>query len=173
MTASPNRVLKDSVQGNGSQHRQEEKQAAELGAERCVAEVESPDIGDIRNGGPGSNGTFVIGSTWQASEAFLLEDLRDGNWAERVALVTQVAADVVDREVLLAQRDDLIAEGIGFGSGSWPFSRGTEEVATGILAELMDQDAEAPRGIAEAAGCLVAGKSVDEVGAEGFVLAMG
>ena len=85
----------------------------------------------------------------------------------------QVAADVVDREVLLAQGDDPIAEGIGFGRGLWPFGRGEEEVASGILAKLVDKDAEASWGIAEAASGLVTGQSLDEVGAEGLVLAMG
>src|SRR5208337_4585751 len=118
-------------------------------------------------------GTLVIGPTWQASEAFLLDDMRDGDRAERVALMGQVAADVVDREVLLAKGDDPIAEGIGFGRGPWPFGRGEEEVATGILAELMDEDTEAPRGIAEAASGLVTGQSIDEVGAKGLVLAVG
>ena len=85
----------------------------------------------------------------------------------------QVAADVVDREVLFAKVDDPIGEGIGFGRGPWPFGRGEEEVASGILAELMDEDAEAPRRIAEVASGLVTGQSVDEVGSEGLVLAMG
>ena len=37
----------------------------------------------------------------------------------------------------------------------------------------MDEDTEAPRRIAEAASGLVTGQSVDEVGSEGLVLAMG
>ena len=85
----------------------------------------------------------------------------------------QVAADVVDREVLLAKGNDPIAEGIGFGCAEGPFGRGAEEVASGILAKLMDEDAEASRGIAEAASGLVAGQSVDEIGTECLVLAMG
>ena len=60
--------------GIGGQHRQEEEQAAELGAERRGAEVELPDIGDIGDGGPRAGGTFVIGPARQAGEAFLLED---------------------------------------------------------------------------------------------------
>ena len=37
----------------------------------------------------------------------------------------------------------------------------------------MNEDAEAPRRIAEAASGLVTGQSVDEVGSKGLVLAMG
>ena len=43
----------------------------------------------------------------------------------------------------------------------------------GILAELMDQDAKAARGVTEAASGLDAGKTVDEEGAEGLVLTVG
>lgn len=132
-----------------------------------------PDIGDIGDGGPATGRPFIVGPTWQASEAFLPENLPDGNGAQRAALMGQVAADVVDREILLAQRDDPIAQGIGFGRGLWSFGRAEEEVTAGILAKLVDQDAEAPWGIAEAAGGLFTGQSLDEIGAKGLVLTMG
>ena len=85
----------------------------------------------------------------------------------------QVATDVVYGEVLFAQGDDTVAEGIGLGCGMRPLGRCEEEVASGTLAELADEDAEAPRGVTEAASHLDAGKTVDEEGAEGLVLAMG
>jgi hypothetical protein len=59
--------------------------------------------------------TLVIGPAWQASESFVLEDLGDGDRTKAVALVSQIAAVIVDREVLFAEVDDEIAEGIGFG----------------------------------------------------------
>ena len=55
------------------------------------------------------------------------------------------------------------------GAARGPLAGGRKKV----LAELMDQDAEAPRGITEAAGGLITGQPLDEVGAEGFVLTMG
>jgi len=82
-------------------------------------------------------------------------------------------ADVVDGEVLLAQGDDLFAEALFLGGGLRSFGRGEEELAFGVLAELVDQDAEAARGVAAAAGGLGRGEAFDEEGAEGFVLAMG
>jgi hypothetical protein len=88
-------------------------------------------------------------------------------------LMSQVAADVIDGEVLFPQGDDDVSEGIGLGCGVGPLGRGQEEGAAGILAELMDQDAEATWGVAEAAGDLGAGEAVDEEGAEGLVLAVG
>jgi hypothetical protein len=43
----------------------------------------------------------------------------------------------------------------------------------GVLSELVDQDAEGPRRVAEPARDFGAGEPVDEGGAEGFVLALG
>ena len=80
------RVLEDAVQGDRGQHRQEEEQAAELACRTTRAQVELPDIGDIGGGRPRTGGTFVIGPAWQASESFVLEDLRDGDRAETSAL---------------------------------------------------------------------------------------
>ena len=80
-------------------------------------QIELPDVGDIGRGRPRSWWSFVIGPVRQASESFVLEDLGDGDRAEAVTLVGQIAADIVDREVLFAEGDDQIAEGIGFRRG--------------------------------------------------------
>ena len=90
-----------------------------------------------------------------------------------MSFVGQIAADVVDREVLFAQGDDAVAYGIGLGSGLGSFGRLEEEVASGILAELVDEDSEAPWGVTEAMSGLGAGEAIDEEGAEGFVLTVG
>ena len=109
----------------------------------------------------------------KSGEPFGLEDLGDGDRAERAPLVVQRAADVVDREVLLAQLDDPIAEGIGLGGGMRPLGRGDEEGALGIPAELVDEDAEAARGVAEAACRLDPREPLDEVGPQRLVLPVG
>ena len=85
----------------------------------------------------------------------------------------QVAADVIDGKVLLTQRDDLIAEWIGFGCDLGTLGRGQEEVASGILAKLMNKNTEASWGVTEAASGLAAGQPLDEIGAKGLVLAVG
>ena len=97
----------------------------------------------------------------------------DGGRAEAVALLLEEPADVIDGEVLLAGLDNLLRAGVGLGGVLGAFGRGQEEGAVGVLAEVVDQDAEAARGIAEAAGGLLGGESVDEEGAQGFVLAVG
>ena len=85
----------------------------------------------------------------------------------------QVATDVVDGEVLFAQGDDTVAEGIGLGCGMGPLGRFEEEVASRVLAELVDEDSEGPRRVTEAASDLGSGNPFNEEGAEGLVLAVG
>jgi hypothetical protein len=144
-----------------------------LGFKRARVQVKLPDIGDIGCGRPRARWAFVVGPARQASESFVLEDLGDGDRAEGMSLVGQIAADVVDGEVLLSQGDDAVTEGVALGCGMRPLGRCEEEVASGTLAELVDEDAEAPRGVTEAASHFDAGETVDEEGAEGLVLAMG
>ena len=58
--------------------------------------------------------------------------------------------------------------------GGRPCARGgDEEVALGLVAELMDEDPEAPRRVAEPSGRLGRWEAVDEEGPQGFVLPMG
>ena len=45
----------------------------------------------------------------------------------------QVAADVVDGEILFAQGDDTVAEGIGLGCGMGTLGRCAEEVVYAVL----------------------------------------
>jgi hypothetical protein len=85
----------------------------------------------------------------------------------------QFALNVIDREVPLTQAHypfaDRITGGCGVGAGE-----GTEEGSAllGVVAELMTQDAEGAGRIAEAPSRFGGRELLDEVGAEGFVLAM-
>jgi hypothetical protein len=85
----------------------------------------------------------------------------------------QGAADVIDGEVLFAQSDDLKAELRFLGRGVRAFGGGQEEGTVGVLAELVDQGPEAGSGISEAGSDLGSRLSLDAVGPEGLVLAMG
>ena len=124
---------------------------------RSWIEVELSDIGDIGGRRPRAGLAFVVGPARQASEPLVPEDLGDGDRAERMPLMGQVAADVIDGEVLFPQGDDEVTEGIGLGCGLGSLGRGQEEGAARVLAELMDQDAETAGGVAEAAGDLGGG----------------
>jgi len=167
------RFLEDAIEGNRSQHRQKEEQAAEFGPEGPRAQVKLSNVGDIGRGRPRAGWALVVGPARQPRESFFLEDLCDGDRAERASLVGQVATDVVDGEVLFAQGDDTVAEGIGLGCGMRPLGRFEEEVASRVLAELVDEDSEAPRRVTEAASDLGTGNPFNEEGAEGLVLAVG
>jgi hypothetical protein len=82
-------------------------------------------------------------------------------------------ADVIDGEILLAQGDNLLPEALLLGGGVGTFGRREEEGPLRVVAELVGQDAEAAGRIAAATGGLGRGEAFDEIGAEGFVLAVG
>jgi hypothetical protein len=74
--------------------------------------------------------------------------------------------------VLFAQGDDQRASRVGFGLGFGSPLAQAEEVGR-LVAELVAQDAEGTRGIAEAPGDFVGGEMLDEIGAQRLVLALG
>ena len=76
----------------------------------------------------------------------------------------QGTADVVDGEVLLAQRDNLLPQ-LLLLAGRSVCARGLrEEVTLGLLAELMNQNAEATRRVAEPSGHLCRWDAIYEEG---------
>ncbi len=91
-----------------------------------------------------------------------------------MAALGQLALDVVDGEVALAQGDDQFADCIAGGGEARPGRDGLEEAPRLVsqLAELMTEDAEGAGGIAKASGDFEGGESLNEVGAEGFVLTL-
>src|SRR5262249_55401541 len=163
----------DRVDVGGDQVGQEEEQPAELGVDGAGAQVELPDIRHIGRDGPGSVGSLLVATARQLGEALLLEDRGDGRRAERLAITGQGPADVVDGEVLLAEGEDLLPQPSLLARRPALVWSGDEEVAVGPVAEPVDEDAEAPRRVAEASGGLGRGEALDEEGAERLVLSMG
>ncbi len=161
------------VQVGRDQPRQEQEQAAELGAEVARCQVELADVGHFGHDGTGLVGPLVVGASRQLGEALFLQDRGDRRRAERLAVAGEGAADVVDGEVLLPQGDDLFPQSSPLaGWSALPRGR-DEEVALGLVAELMDEDAKAPRRVPEPSGRLGRRDTVDEEGPQGFVLPMG
>ena len=74
--------------------------------------------------------------------------------------------------VLFAQGDDERAGGglLGLNSGSG--AGGEEKGGLGIVTEVIAEDAEGAWGVTEGAGNLLGGAALEEIGAEGFVLAL-
>jgi hypothetical protein len=164
--------LQDTVEGKGDQAGQEEEQAAALSAEGPGGEIQFTDIGNGGGGGSCARRAFLIESAWESGEALLLAEDGHGGWAKGFSLVMKDLADIVDREVLLAQGDDPKAEAVFIGCAARTFGGGEEERPLGIVAELVDEDPEAARGVAKAGGGFGGGESLDSEGAEGFILAL-
>ena len=82
-------------------------------------------------------------------------------------------ADVVDGEVLLAQLEDLLACRVALGRGVRPLHHRQKESAMRVLTKVVTHYTKASSGIAESFRGLSGGDTLDEVGTEGFVAAMG
>jgi hypothetical protein len=132
-----------------------------------------PHVGNLGLDGPGRIGAFFIAASGQTGETLLFEDQGDGRGGEPLSLMGQGAADVIDGQVLLSQGDDpLKAVGIPLAGTGLP-AIVDEETPLGILAEAVDENAEAAGAVAKAPGGLIGGQALDDEGSEGLVLAMG
>jgi hypothetical protein len=129
-------------------------------------------IGHLGDLGPGSWKSFFVSSSGQPGKPFFFEDQRDRNGADLLPALLQDPADIIDGEILLSQGHDLVPDSVGFRRSLGPLLRGKEEGTIGILTELVGQDAEASRRIPEATGDLDRREILNEVGPEGFVLAV-
>jgi hypothetical protein len=161
-----------SVEPPGDEGRQQDKQSAGTGVGVVeVAEVELSDVGDVGLVGAWDGGAFVVAAPREPGEAFLAEDLVDGDVADGQSLDGQGLADVVDGVVAFAQGDDAVSGGVAFGGALGAGSGRSEELdASGP--KLAAEGVEGLAGVAEAVGDLLGAAPVDEIGAEGFVLAL-
>ena len=166
------RLLKQPLQGDLGQIRDKQVQSPELGSESPGRKIQPVHIGNLCDLGPRSWKSFLVSSSRQPGKPFFFENQRDGNGAHPLPALFQDPADIIDGEILLSQRDDLVPDTVGFRRSLRPLLRGEEERAIWILAELVGEDAEASRGIPEAAGDFDRREILDEVGPEGFVLAV-
>ena len=82
--------------------------------------------------------------------------------------------DIVDGQIPLPHRHDQFPDGIARGRHVWSLAGRREEGAAlgGVVAELMTEDAEGPRCVAEAASDFMGGELLDVVGTEGLVLSL-
>jgi hypothetical protein len=131
------------------------------------------DVGHFGHNGTGLVGPLVVAASRQFGEPLFLRDCGDRRRAERLVVAGEGAADVVDGEVLLPQRDDLFPQSLPL-SGWSALPRGRdEEVTPGLVAELMDQDPKTSRCVPEPSGRFGGRDTIDEEGPQGFVLPMG
>jgi hypothetical protein len=164
--------LEQPLQRDLSQIRDKQVQPSELSPKSPDREIQPVHIGHLCDLGPRSWESFFVSSSGQPGKPFFFENQRDGNGADPLPALFQDPADIIDGEILLSQRDNLVPETVGFRRGLRSLLRGKKEGAIWILAELVGQDAEASRGIPEAASDFDRREIIDEVSPEGFVLTM-
>ena len=89
-------------------------------------------------------------------------------------LGVELALDIVDREIPLAQGHDQLARRVASLRGLRAVAHVAEEAfLQGLLTpELVAQDPKGPGGITKTAGDLCRGEAFDEIGAQGLVLTM-
>jgi hypothetical protein len=143
-----------------------------LSPESTGRKIQPVHIGHLGDLGPRPWKSFLVSPSGQPSKPFFFENQRDGNSAYPLSALFQDPADIIDGEILLSQRDDLVPNAIGFRRSLRPLLRGKEEGAMWIVAELVSEDPEASRRIPEAVGDFDRREMIDEVGPEGFVLAV-
>jgi len=165
----------DLFQVEWAHERDKQEQAAEHGAEGAWAQVQFAHVGYGRRNGFEGGGTLVIATTGQAGEALLAHEYGQGIGTNAVACERQLALDVVDGQVLLAQGNGQLADTVAsrgmLGAGLGLLEKGGTFV--GVMAELVAEDAQGIVGVAEAASDLWAGQLLDEKGTQGLVLALG
>ena len=163
-------LIEDLVQADLDEVRQEKKQAAELGLKVPAGKIQVPHVCNGSNLRPNARRPFVIASPGQAGKALFLEDHGHRRRTQFVSLIAQEPADIIDREVLLAQGNDFVPKPICFGSTLGSFGGRGKEVSMGVLAKLMTKDPEASLCIPKASSHLGRGDAFDEIGSQRLVL---
>jgi hypothetical protein len=137
-------------------------------------EVQGADIGGGLGIGAKGLRAFFVEASGQAGEAFLAEEHAESVDADGVPSLGQIVLDIVDGPVAFAHGDDEFADRIAGGGIAGSAPDGLEETAllAGIVTELVAEHAKRAGRIPEAMCDFVGGKPFDEVGTQGFVLAM-
>jgi len=90
-----------------------------------------------------------------------------------VSLRLEGLTAIVNGEVLLPQRNDVVTDRITFWGVVRSFAGLDEEGSEGVLAKLVAEHAKTPGGIAKPLGDLLRGKSLNKVRPECLVLPVG
>jgi len=109
------RFVKEVLEWDRGEERQKEEKPSELGAKHPGFEIEELDLGCIGRKRTRGIHSFVITASGELRKAFFLEDGCDGGCAKSMALFPQKIPNIVEREILFAQRDDSLPERIGLG----------------------------------------------------------
>jgi len=152
--------------------RQKEKKTAAAGGELAGSHGEVGEIGDRLDGRARLRGSFLVEAAWQGSKPFLFEHLTHGGGAEAYPLFAEGLADLINGVVLLAQCHNAGVGGGFIRLSLGPWVGGEEKLGIGLPSELMTEDAERARSVAELVGHLMGGSAFEEVGPESLVHAL-
>jgi hypothetical protein len=166
------RLFEQPLHGDLSQIRNKQVQPPKLGSESPGRKIQAIYIGNLCDLGPRPWNPFLVFSSRQPGKTFFFKNQRDSNGADLLPALFQDPADIVDREILLSQRDHLVPDAVCFRRSLRSFLRREEEGTIGLLTELMGKDTKASRRISEAAGDFSRREVLDEVSPEGFILAV-
>jgi hypothetical protein len=147
---------------------------AKGGTEGTRGEIQAAHIGNVGDLRLHRNRAFVVGAAGKTREAFFAEQNGEGVDADSVAGGSQFALHVIDRKITFTHGNRQITDPIAgrrrLRSALWLAEEGGAFLR--VVAELMADDAEGARGIAEAARDFGRWLLIDEVSTEGFILAL-
>jgi hypothetical protein len=152
----------------------EEEEPAALCRELALFERELSNVGHRLDGGTGVFRALLVEATRQRCKALFAQDVSRGRRGHSHAALGEGTADVVDRVILLAQRDDFLTDGVvGSDPGRTADGRHDEELpCAGVMSKAVADDAEGPFRVAELPGRVPRRESLDEVRAEGLILTL-
>jgi hypothetical protein len=125
----------------------------------------SPHIRHGSSWGPWCGGAFVVIAARQSCNAFCFEEERDRDGAEGVAFGLEGRTEVVEREVWLAEGNDVVAYQGALGGAVRSLLREDAEGALGMVAERVAQDTKTAGRRAKASGHRLGGEALNAVGA--------
>src|SRR3972149_5643113 len=159
------------IEVHAHEQRQEQEQPAGVGREAALGEREQAHVSDSIGGGPGAIQAFVVGASRQSSKALLAKHFLDGRCTEPLlAPAFEFVADVVDRQVALAQYHDALAYCVLPWLHLWAVRDVSEEVSVHPMPETPAQHSERTWLVAEELRGLGGGDALGKESAQSLVL---
>ena len=150
----------------------EQKKPPAVRGEPARRQGELAHVGRRLDGGPRGMRPLLIQAPGQCRKTLGPEDFPHGGRAEGTVAIFERLADFIDRVVLFAQLDDPVVSGRLLGLGLRAAARGGKKDRGRLTAEMVAQDIKGIERVAKSAGDLPGGPSLDQEGAQGFVLAV-
>ena len=164
--------MKEVLAWDRGEERQKEAKPSARGAKHPGCAIEAWDLGGIGRKRTRGLHAFVITASGELRKACCLEEGCEGGWAKSLALFPQQIPQIVERDMLLAPRDDALPERSGLGGCVGTPVRWNEALRIWIVAAVMDKDAETARSVSKAFGRFGGRERCDEASAQGLLLAL-